>query len=224
MPKKDCNIIHSSEELEKSYLLQNSRTEVDEHEKNLQAKGSAQSYLSVFPGLDRKKENLSCSWGVLRKANWWLLLPEHGQRLIDGSHMGYTCFNSPVFEYPSDLIDFLKFIKSAVNSIWFGTYLFRADLKKRLKWHKNHTLKNFRTVCFNPRRPKTPQLSKCLKYFYNICVTSRKNISYLKIFCIAYPIPIYMIKYCGLNLASSQAPHRHPLTVPSAGLGRDWEE
>lgn len=55
MPRKDCNIIHSSEELEKSYLLQKSKTEVDEHEKNLQAKGSAQSSLSVFPGLDRKK-------------------------------------------------------------------------------------------------------------------------------------------------------------------------
>lgn len=31
--------------------------------------------------------------------------------------MRYTCFNSPVFGYPTDLIDFLKFIKSAENSI-----------------------------------------------------------------------------------------------------------
>lgn len=58
MLRKDCNISHSSEELEKSYSLQKSKTEVDEHEKNLQAKGSAQSSLSVFPGLDRKKQNL----------------------------------------------------------------------------------------------------------------------------------------------------------------------
>lgn len=55
MPRKDCNIIHSSEELKKSYLLQKSKTEVDEYEKNLQAEGSAQSFLSIFSGLDRKK-------------------------------------------------------------------------------------------------------------------------------------------------------------------------
>lgn len=54
MPRRACNIIHYSEELEKSCLLQKSKTEVDEHNKNLKAKGFAitQVYLSVFLGLD----------------------------------------------------------------------------------------------------------------------------------------------------------------------------
>lgn len=41
MPRRCCNIICTSGELEKSYLLQKCKTEADEHEKNLKAKGSA---------------------------------------------------------------------------------------------------------------------------------------------------------------------------------------
>lgn len=60
MPRRGCNIIWSSGEPEESYLLQKSRTEIDEYEKNLKAKVSAttQVYFSVFPGLNVMNQHL----------------------------------------------------------------------------------------------------------------------------------------------------------------------
>ena len=60
MPRRVCNIIHSSGELEKSHLWQKSKNELAEHEKNIKAKGSAttQLCLSIFPVLHGMRQCL----------------------------------------------------------------------------------------------------------------------------------------------------------------------
>ena len=116
MPRKSCNITLSSKESEKSCLLQKSKTGVDEHERNLKAKGSAntQVYLLVFPGLDGMKQCLRC-FEECTEGNLWVLLSQYGQMLIQGSHTRHACLNSTVFEYPTDLVDFCCGYTSASN-------------------------------------------------------------------------------------------------------------
>lgn len=122
MPRRCCNIICSSGELEKSYLLQKLRLKQMNMKRTLMPKALPQPKC-IFQYFQGWME-WNSAWGIFKECAQKPIDDFFFRKMVRSSHTGHACFNSTVFEYPTDLIDFLKNVKSACKFyVRFGLIL-----------------------------------------------------------------------------------------------------